>query len=110
MAHRLAQPELHSPSRSLYAAANSSLCDRFSRHTSHVVNSSWEKSIISVGYPRHFPLAGSHVGSRNIYARADESLANQFGGVAAGDFFQLVRGIIARVQRHAAFRASEGDI
>jgi len=65
---------------------------------------------ILIDDPGHFTLAGAHVGGGHVLRRVDQVALDQLIGKAAGDLFQLVFVILARVDAQAALGAAEGRL
>ena len=89
---------------------DAALRDGFPGDAGEIVDSSRMECVVGIGHPRHFPFAGSDVGARHVFSGADVFLADQFGGEAPGDLFDLLGRIFLGIEANAAFGAAERNV
>ena len=65
---------------------------------------------ISVLNPSHYLFVGTHVGTETIDLGADEILLYELQSIFTSDSLELLLGVMARVDFHTAFGATEWDL
>ena len=109
-AARLAQREHQPAARGFAAAVDAAFGDRLSGDARQRFELAGVELAVGIGNPRHLALAGAVVGRRHVDAGADELLAHQLVGVAAGDALELFHGVARRIDLHGALRAAERHV
>ena len=72
IAEKLAEGVLHAAARRLCPALDAAGIDRLTGDTGSTVDVGGVHTFVLVGDPRHFTLAGAHIGCWNVLRRVDQ--------------------------------------
>ncbi len=107
MAEEFLQRVLHAAPRRLDPARDTARMRRLAGDAGTRVDVGGVHPRVLVGDPGHFALARAHVGRGHVLRGIDQVALDQFIGEAAGDQFQLMFFVLARIDAQPALRAAE---
>ena len=107
VAEESVQRILHTAACRFGAAMDAARVDRLARHTGNPVDVRGVHALVLIRDPGHLALARAHVGGGNVLRGVDHIALDQLVCETAGDQFQLVFVIVARINAQPAFGAPE---